>query len=393
MMIKKEKRKTVVIIVLTALITLTLAAGTAVLLLRHDKVVLVSQKDYHRMKNISGRYSALYDIQNTVNRDGLKKVSHDKEMEAMYDALLKSLDDRYSVFMTKDELKKWDAYVDGVFYGIGIGLTTDTRHNAVIDKVYSKSPAKAAGLKRGDILLAVNGKTYPTLKGYTNAIRGKEGSKVTVRYRRGKKVKTVEMARSRVVNESVCGGVTKGNHGYIWISSFAENTADEFRTELNSLESRNVKGLIIDLRNNGGGYTDQAVKVADMLLPEGAITYMKDRSGNKKYFNSGESCTALRYVVLVNENTASSAEIVAAAIKDSGRAKLIGRRTYGKGVVQGEYRFKNGTGMRLTIMEYYSPKGHKINGKGIRPDLVVKAGKSRKHDVQLQKAIRVLSSD
>ena len=144
-MIKKEKRKTVLIIVLTALITLTLAAGIAVLLLRHDKVVLVSQKDYHRMKNISGRYSALYDIQNTVNRDGLKKVSHDKEMEAMYDALLKSLDDRYSVFMTKDEPKKWDAYVDGVFYGIGIGLTTDTRHNAVIDKVYSKSPANAAG--------------------------------------------------------------------------------------------------------------------------------------------------------------------------------------------------------------------------------------------------------
>ena len=390
-MIRIEKGKTAIIIALTVLITLTLAAGTAVLLMRQNKVTLVSQKDYHRMKKIEQRYSTLYDIQNTVNRDGLKKVSQDKEMEAMYKALLKSLNDRYSVFMTKSEMKKWSAYVDGAFYGIGVGLTTDARHNAVIDKVYSKSPAKAAGLKRGDILLAVNGRSYPDLKGYTNAIRGKDGSEVTIRYRRGKKTRNVIMTRGRVINESVCGGVTKGNYGYIWISSFAENTADEFRTELDSFESRNVKGLIIDLRNNGGGYTDQAVKAADMLLPEGAITYMKDRSGKKKYFNSGESCTSLKYVVLVNENTASSAEIVAAAIKDSGRAKLIGRRTYGKGVVQGEYRFKNGTGMRLTIMEYYSPKGRKINGKGITPDLVVKAGKNRKHDVQLQKAIKVLS--
>ena len=294
--------------------------------------------------------------------------------------------------MTKSERKKRNAYVDGVFYCIVVGLTTDIRHNAVINRVYNESPAKAAGLKSGDIILAVNGKSFPTLKGYTNAIRGKEGSKVTVRYRRGSRTGTVEMARGKVVDESVYGGVTKGNYGYIWISSFAENTADEFKTELNSLESRNVKGLIIDLRNNGGGYTDQAVSAADMLLPEGTITYMKDRSGKKKYFNSKESCTNLKYVVLVNENTASSAEIVAAAIKDSGRAKLIGSRTYGKGVVQGEYRFKDGTGMRLTIMEYYSPKGNKINGKGITPDYIVKADKkNRKRDAQLQKAIDVLS--
>jgi carboxyl-terminal processing protease len=179
------------------------------------------------------------------------------------------------------------------------------------------------------------------------------------------------------------------NIGYIWISAFQKNTASEFQTELSAMEDRGVKGVVIDLRGNGGGYTSQGIKTADQLLPACTITSMQKNSGPRKYYNSDETCTKLKYVVLVNGETASSAEIVAAAIQDNNGGKLIGSRTFGKGVVQSEYHLDDGSAVRLTVMQYFTPDGKKINEKGIKPDITVRQ-ESGNSDRQLERAISEL---
>ena len=169
---------------------------------------------------------------------------------------------------------------------------------------------------------------------------------------------------------------------------------DEKQSKLNtkkqSMENKNVKGLIIDIRENGGGYTDQGIEIADMLLPEGTITYMEDRNGKKTYYNSKEGRTKLKYVLLVDGNTASTSEILASAIKDNKGGAIVGTTTYGKGIVQEEKTFKDGSAFKLTIYQYFSPKGNKIHKIGVKPDYQVKLKEGATTDYQLQKALQLL---
>ena len=156
------------------------------------------------------------------------------------------------------------------------------------------------------------------------------------------------------------------------------------------MENKNVKGLIVDLRDNPGGLMDQGIEVADMLLPECTITHTEDKNGKTEYYNSDESCTKLKYAVLINENTASASEIVAAAIKDNQGGPLIGTTTFGKGIIQVSMEFKDETALKLTIMQYLSPEGNQINGVGVKPDYKVKMSQDGKKDSQLRKALNLL---
>lgn len=389
-MIKIKKSRFVVIIVAVIIGTLLVATAGFFAVAKINDFTVVKASSYEKMKTISKDYSKLYALQTEINDNGLWKVSKTKQMNAIYKGLFNSLDDQYSTYMTKSEAKEWNSYVNGTFYGIGISYEKYGKNKYIIRKVFSDSPAQSAGLKRGDIILKVNGKVYTDVEKVKSAMRGKEGSRVKVTYSRKSAVKTVIMTRAEIIEDSVFSSVLKGNIGYIWISSFSENTADEFKTELKSMENKNVKGLVIDIRQNGGGYTQQGIKIADMLLPECTITYVKDRNGKKTYYNSKESCTKLKYVLLVDKNTASTSEILASAIKDNNGGKLVGTTTFGKGIIQEEYTFKDGSAFKLTIQQYFSPKGHKIHKIGVKPDYKVNLKSGSTTDYQLKKAMQLL---
>jgi carboxyl-terminal processing protease len=251
------------------------------------------------------------------------------------------------------------------------------------------SPAEIGGLKAGDLLLKVDGKAYEDSNKMAAAIRGEEGSSVEITYKRDGAEKTVSLVRGEVKEISVYASDINKDYGYIQIASFEEETAKQFETELEAMEQKGVKGLVIDLRNNPGGMMDQCIQVADMLLPEAMITYTKDKNGQEETYNSDEHCTDLPFVLLVNGNSASAAEIVAAAVKDNG-GKLVGEKTFGKGVIQGTIDLQDGSAMSLTIMEYFSPDGNKIHKKGVAPSHKVVLTEDAKTDVQLEKALELL---
>lgn len=389
-MIKIKKSRFVIIIVCTVMATLLVVGAGFFVFAKASDVTLVNATKYSKMEKIANRYSKLYALQNEINQKGLWKISQTKQMNAIYKGLFNSLGDQYSEYMTKAEAKKWDSYVNGTFYGIGVSFSKNDKGDFVVLKVFQDSPAEAAGLKKGDQILKVNGKTYKSADALGKAIRGKEGTKVELFVKRSGTTRNVSITRGEVTENSVYSSVLKGKIGYIWISSFSQNTADEFKTELKSMESKNVKGLVIDIRENGGGYTDQGIEIADMLLPEGTITYMEDRNGKKTYYNSKEGRTKLKYVLLVDGNTASTSEILASAIKDNKGGKLVGTTTYGKGIVQEEKSFKDGSAFKLTIYQYFSPNGNKIHKVGVKPDYQVKLKSGSTTDYQLQKALQLL---
>lgn len=352
-------------------------------------MVLVSKADYQKATEMVDRYEKLYSIQKTIDDSFLWETDSEAQMNALYKEAVEVLDDKYSYYMTAEEYKEWADKVTGTFSGIGVAFTQDEDGTYVVNRVMEGGPAELGGMKAGDILLEVDGKSYEDSNQMAAAIRGEEGTSVDITYKRDGAKKTVTLVRSEVKELSVYSTIIDKKYGYIQITSFEEETAKQFRTELADMENKGVKGLVIDLRNNPGGMMDQCIEVADILLPEAMITYTKDKNGKQETYNSDEHCTDLNYVLLVNGNSASAAEIVAAAVKDNG-GKLVGEKTFGKGVIQGTIDLQDGSAMSLTIMEYFSPNGNKIHQKGVKPSHKVILPDDATTDVQLEKALELL---
>ena len=389
-MIKMKRKKFILLIVSVVIATLFLASAAFFILSGAKGFVLVGKSDFDTMSEISERYAKLYAMQETVNDQFLWETDEEEQMNAIYKALIDSLGDKYSVYMDEEEYANWNNYVNGTFTGVGITFAEDDEGNFVITDILNGGPADSAGLKEDDILLTVDGKSYDDSEEMASHLRGKEGTEVKVTYRRGSREREVSLVRAEVEQPSVYGSTIDGDYGYIRITAFEKSTAEQFRKELAGLENKNVKGLIVDLRDNPGGLMDQGIEVADMLLPECTITHTEDKNGKTEYYNSDESCTKLKYAVLINENTASASEIVAAAIKDNQGGPLIGTTTFGKGIIQGSMEFKDETALKLTIMQYLSPEGNQINGVGVKPDYKVKMSQDGKKDSQLRKALNLL---
>lgn len=389
--VKLEKKKLVRLLLIAACIGMIGFGLFFTIFCKATGRTLISSSQYNRLNKIAARYEKLDALREKMNTEGYFKVGREKQMNAIYKGLVKSLKDPYSEYFTAKEAKNWDDYVNGTFYGIGVTFGKDKNGNFSISEVLEDSPAENSGIKKKDIIMKVEGKTYKTSDELRKAIMGKAGTKVKLTVKRRGSLKDIEIIRGKVTEKTVKGVIVKNNIGYIRIRSFAEKTADEFKTELAYMEKKNVKGFVIDLRENGGGYAKQGVNIADMLLTEGTIMYIKDNKGKKTYFNSKPGATKLKYVLLVNENTASTSEILTAAVKDNKGGKIVGSRTYGKGVMQSEFSFKDGSALKLTTNQYFSPKGHQIHKKGIKPDYEVKLGKNDKTDKQLEKALELLN--
>lgn len=319
--------------------------------------------------------------------------------EGIYKGYVEGLGDQYSAYYDKKETKELSESLDGSFSGIGAVMTQDASSGVItITQVYDDSPAKKAGIKTGDILYRVEEKTVTgkDLDKVVSWIKGKKGTKVNLTLLRGTNSDKIKVTATRdVINvETVKYKVLENQIGYISISEFDSVTGAQFAKALKQLQKKNIEGLVVDLRNNPGGSLSTVCDILDSILPKGLIVYTKDKNGKKEEYTSDEKHRLnLPMSVLVNGQSASASEIFAGAVQDYGKAEIIGTQTYGKGVVQNLFDLKDGTCVKLTTSEYFTPKGRNIDGKGITPDVKIEYkynAKDPKADNQLDKAVSVV---
>ncbi len=329
------------------------------------------------------------------------KTDIDKQQEAdgMYKGLLDSLGDPYSVYYTEEELADLLSDTAGIYYGIGAYVSIDSEMNLPrISGVIPGTPAEKANLLTDDIIFQVDGESTQGLEldEVVSMIKGPEGTTVHLTLLRGAKNDEVEVdvERSAVEVPTVSTELLGDNEeiGYLRITEFDDITPDQFREGMVELEASGIKGLIIDLRSNPGGSLQAVCEIARQILPKGLIVYTVDRNGNREdYTCDGKNKITIPVVVLVNQYSASASEILAGAIKDYELGKLVGVKTYGKGIVQRIFDMKDGTAIKLTVSNYYTPNGNNIHGIGIEPDVEVEldadAYAEDKTDNQLNAAI------
>ena len=361
--------------------------GTAVGRIAFDgrDQVTISKSEYDEVKEYEKKYKKVEELRDQIDSEFYKEPDEQAIEDGLCKGLFEGLGDKYSSYMTKEEFESYETAVTGKYEGTGIIFNEDKQGRFVVQSTSEGSPAREAGIKKGDIIMKVDGKVYDDIDMAAFALRGNKGTKVTVMIKRGDDEKTFELTRDEITLQTVESKVLDGNIGYIKITDFEEQTDEDFDEALAELEKKQVKGMILDLRDNGGGLVDSSTNIADKLLGKGVITYMEDRDGRKDYYKSDEDKTRLPYVILVNENSASATEILAAAVKDIGQGKIVGTKTYGKGVVQISKKLSDGSGYKLTVLQYFSPNGNVIHEKGVKPDYEVKGEKK-----QLEKAKELL---
>ena len=392
-MFMMKKRNLIFIVVIAALVGALATGGVFYFIgYMNGGYMAITKDDYRNYKLLKEKYGKLAQLEQYINQKYYVPVDEDKLMEGAYKGLFWGIGDPYSAYLTKKEYDDIMISTTGEYQGIGVTIAPDDKGLINVVSPIDGSPADKAGIQSGDKIISVGGKSYDggSIDQAVAAMRGKPGTKVDLVILRASDELKFSITRANIVMQTVRSQVLDGNIGYIRISSFEEKTADDFKAQLNELEKKGVKGLILDLRDNGGGLVDVSVKVADMLLGEGVVNYTEARQGNKEYYKSEAGATSLPYVVLVNGGTASASEIVTAAIKDHKGGKIVGTTTYGKGIIQSVEQLPNGDAVKMTIMQYFSPDGHVIHKVGIKPDYEVENLASDQTDKQLEKAEELL---
>lgn len=302
------------------------------------------------------------------------------------------LGDEYTEYLTKDEYESLITTVNGNYVGIGIYMAQDKYGNIVVLLPIKDSPAEEAGLKTGDIISKIDGEDCLDIETSVaaNKIKGEEGTTVELEIIRDEEtfVKTIE--RRTVQINPINVEVLDNNIGYIQITAFDDDSSKEFKEKLNELLSKNIKSLIIDVRDNGGGIVDEAINIAELFLPKDKTIMIKRNKTREKEIKSSEDSkidNKLKIVILANGNSASASEILIGALRDNGIAKVVGEKTFGKGVMQEVLKVESGGALKITIEEFKTPNGDVINKKGIKPDIEIENDKETEEDEQLQKAI------
>ena len=318
----------------------------------------------------------------------------DEDLESgIIKGYVSGLKDPYSVYYTEKETEELLNSLEGEFSGIGVVVTQDVNTNLItLVTVYPDSPAEKSGLQENDIIYKVNGEDITTqdLDTVAAKIRGEKGTKVELTVIRGSEAKevTAEVTRDTIEVRTVEYRMLEDGIGYVQITQFDTVTYKQFENALTELQAQGAKGFVFDVRNNPGGNLDTVCNMLDLILPEGTIVYTEDKDGKKETHSSDEEHKLDKpMAVLVNGNSASASEIFAGAIKDYGVGTIVGTTTYGKGIVQQLFSLGDGSCLKLTISEYFTPKGKSIHGKGVEPDVEVKYEKA---DNQLDRACEVV---
>ena len=305
-------------------------------------------------------------------------VDEDKLQEAIIKGYVDGLGDPYSVYYNEAETQSLMESTSGEFGGIGVVITQNIDTQIItFTTVYENSPGEKAGLKDGDILYKVDGEevTGQDLDTVVSKIRGEKGTTVEITVYRGVSLEeyTCVVTRDIIEVNTVAYEMKENKIGYIAVSGFETVTYDQFEAALNDLTGQGMEALVIDLRNNPGGNLSTVCDMLDLILPEGTIVSTKDKNGNGSVITSDEERQLnIPLAVLINGNSASASEIFAGAVQDYGIGTLVGTTTYGKGIVQELYQMTDGTCLKITTSEYFTPSGRNIHGIGIDPDIEVK---------------------
>lgn len=339
---------------------------------------------------VEGKLNALDSL---LDRFYFEDVDKQKATDAMFKAYLGAYGDKYTVYYTPEEYEALMASTSGKFYGIGAVCQKNDDGTVLIVDPYEDAPAYKAGIRKGDCVTKVDGTdvTNMDISSATALIKGEKGTSVALEIIRDGVTMTFNIVRDEVKVKTVDYEMLEGDIGYIVISEFDDVTVSQFKAALTNLKSQNMKGLVIDVRDNPGGVLSVVVDVLDEIVPKGLIVYTEDKSGNKREYNGNNSYELdVPLAVLVNGNSASASEIFAGAIQDYGKGAIIGTQTFGKGIVQTIQPLSDGSAVKFTIAKYYTPKGQDIHGKGVTPDRVVEMPDDATSDVQLEAAVSYL---
>lgn len=341
-------------------------------------------------------------IQALIQKEYIGEVDEDALQTGICQGYVGALGDPYSAYYDEEQTSALMETTQGEYGGIGVVLTQNLDTGVTTaSSVYEDSPAMKAGMKDGDIIYQVEGRDVSgmALEEISGSIKGEKGTTVEITVLRGEEREevTLTITRDTIQAETVKTRMLEDEIGYLAISEFDSVTLEQYREGLAELTAQGMEGLIVDLRGNPGGNLDTVCEILDLMLPEGLIVYTEDKDGNRQEFTSDEAQEVqVPLAVLVDGNSASASEIYAGAIQDYGIGQIVGTKTYGKGVVQTIYDLKDGTSLKLTVAEYFTPNGRNIDGEGITPDVEVTYQRDENDpeaDNQLDRAVKTLQNE
>lgn len=399
---KKKSRiyKIIMLIVLVAFITFILTSIGMYQYFTNNNNIGTKLLTSSKGNDIS---TELNKYKSIIDKYYLGEVDEEKLKEGAIKGYIEGLDDPYTEYISKEDMKDFMDETTGNFVGVGIYMVKDKDTNKVmVLSPIKNSPAEKAGILPGDLIISVDDVQYSgdEMSVMANKIKGEAGSKVKIEILRGTETKQFELVRENIKINPVEGKVLENQIGYISFSSFDEETAEDFKNQYKELEKQGIKSLIIDLRNNGGGIVDQALEIADYIADKDSVLLYEVDKDNKEEVEKSKNNPIINMpiIILTNENTASSSEILAGALKDLGKAQIVGTKTYGKGVIQQLLTLPDGSGIKITSNKYLTPNKTEINKIGIEPNETVELPDTvknvlrveEKDDTQLQKAIEML---
>ena len=401
-----KRRILAITAVVWSLVLVAVGSSAVTMLLTGSSGVAGSRAITDEELEIIERYSRLEEVRQTIMENYYIEVDEETLVQGAIDGMLASLDDPYTFYYTVDDMIDRQESTSGEYRGVGMSVQMDGEGAINVVRVFTGSPAEAAGILAGDKLVAIEGEylniqTAKDLDEAVSLIRGNVGTDVNL---------TI-MRDGEEIDFCVTRGDVSINYveyeliddiGYVRIYEFESTTADDFRKALAYFRESNVRGMVIDLRDNPGGLLTSVVDIADELLPKGRVIYTEDRAGNVSSYYSSDDHWDIPLVVMVNGNSASASEILAASIQDYDRGKVVGTTSYGKGIVQLMLTYPDGAGMQYTESRYFTPSGRSIHGVGVEPDVVIELdddydasvrGVNIENDNQLEEALKVLEDE
>ena len=382
--------------VLTGVLVVVLAAGG---------VKFVQQRQYNGVLSDSSHVQKIEYLEKMIDQEYLGEVDNAEMAEGIYAGLVYGLGDVYSRYYTADEYAQETASTDGAYAGIGVSIQKNKNGGVQIAECYEGGPGAEAGLQTGDVITAINDTdvTDMELSDVVSLIRENKDNTIvlTVFRENEEKSREISVDVTDVELPSVFGEMLDKKTGYIQITQFTGVTPQQYKDMFAELKDKGMERLVIDLRDNPGGLLTSVCDILREILPEGLIVYTEDKDGNREEETcDGKNKLNMPLAVLVNENSASASEIFAGAVQDHGVGTIVGTTTYGKGVVQELRQLSDGSAVKLTVSNYYTPNGNSINKVGIKPDVEVKLASvllnkdeiTHEEDNQLQEALNVIEN-